>query len=133
MIQIVLIFIFILLLIYKDKFYKKYCIDISGQYTIIQKDPVYDSEVTINLILEKDEECKFSSNTLKVKTLLNSLYIRDYELKVEIIVTDTELKGGNKIIYREIKDNNFIEYIGYINNNNIYIKKNNEIFILRKI
>ena len=54
MIQLVLIFFFILLLIYKDKFYEKKCIDISGQYTIIQKDPVYDSDVTINLILAED-------------------------------------------------------------------------------
>jgi|SaaInlStandDraft_1057018.scaffolds.fasta_scaffold136421_3 hypothetical protein len=133
MIQIILIFIFILLLIYKDKFAEIDCNDISGQYIIVQKDPVFDNEITINLILEKDKDCIFSSNILKVKTLLNKIYIRDSEIKIEIKVTNTHLKGGQKIIYKEIKNNNFIEYTGYINNNNIYIKKNNEIFIIRKL
>ena len=135
MIQVILIFLFLILIFYQSNYSEEDCLDISGQYQIIQKDPIYDNNVNINIILEKDEnnKCIFKSNKLDIKTVLNNNYIRDNNLEIEIIVTDYLLKGGTKIIFIEKKYNTFIEYIGYINNNNIYINKNNKKFKLNKI
>jgi hypothetical protein len=135
MIQIILIFLFLILIFYQSNYSVEDCIDISGQYQIMQKDPIYDTDVNINIILEKDEinKCFFKSNKLSIKTLLNNNFIRDSDLEIEILVTDIILNGGAKIIYKEKKNNTFIEYIGYINNKNIFIKKYNEIFILKKL
>ena len=55
-------------------------------------------------------------------------------LKIQVIITDDLLKGGRKIIFKERKNNKIINYIGYINNKNIFILNNNkDIFKLIKI
>ena len=90
--------------------------------------------ITINLILNKENENEYYSNELNVKTILNNIYMESNNLKIKVIITDDLLKGGRKIIFKERKNNKIINYIGYINNKNIFILNNNkDIFKLIKI
>ena len=134
MIQIILIIILILSLFFTNIKKPLAYPDISGQYQILQKNPYDNNMITINLILNKDNENEYYSNELNVKTILNNIYMESNNLKIQVIITDDLLKGGRKIIFKERKDNKIINYIGYISNKNIFIlNKNKEIFKLIKV
>jgi hypothetical protein len=134
MIQIILIIILIISLFFTNKKTPLVYPNISGQYQILQKNPYDNNMITINLILNKENENEYYSNELNVKTILNNIYMESNNLKIKVIITDDLLKGGRKIIFKERKNNKIINYIGYINNKNIFILNNNkDIFKLIKI
>jgi len=133
--ELVFLLILIFLIIFQINYKSKECINISGNYFINQYDLIYKFNNKININIEKISNCKYKIVNVKSKSLLNNFY-EEYDKYLEgyITILDNELKGGIEILYLEKINNNFIRYKGYLNNNNIVIKKNdNDIIIFNRI
>jgi hypothetical protein len=133
--EIILLFLLIIIIIYQINNKNKKCKNISGSYNVNQYDIIYKYNHSIRFSIEAISDCKFKIVNVKSKSLLNDFY-EEYEKYLEgyITILDNELKGGTEIIYVEKFNNNFIRYKGYLNKNDIYIKKDdNSIIVFKRI
>lgn len=135
MIEVIFLLIMIILLVIQFSSEKKRnCPDISGLYIINQSDLIYKYERRINIYIEKISDCEYKIINVKSKSLLNNYYEEGNQyLDATISIIDNELKGGREIIYTEKFNNNFIRYKGYLNKNDIYIKKDNLTVVFKKL
>lgn len=133
--ELVFLLILILIIIMQFSFTPKSCNNINGVYYVNQYDLIYKFNNKININIEKISNCKFKIVNVKSKSLLNDFYEEyDKYLEAYIIILDNELKGGTEIMYMEKFNNNFIRYKGYLNKNDIYIKKDdNSIIVFKRI
>ena len=131
--ELVFLLILILIIIMQFSFTPKSCNNINGVYYVNQYDLIYKFNNKININIEKISNCKFKIVNVKSKSLLNDFYEEyDKYLEAYIIILDNELKGGTEIMYMEKFNNNFIRYKGYLNKNDIYIKKDDSSIIVFK-
>jgi hypothetical protein len=135
MIEVIFLLLMIIMLVLQlSSEEKRLCPNISGIYTINQSDLIYKYDRRININIEKVSDCEYKIINVKSKSLLNDFYEEtDSYLDASISIVDNELKGGREIIYTEKVNNNFIRYKGYLNKNDIYIKKDNLIVVFKKV
>lgn len=135
--MIEVIFLLLMIMVFVIQFTheeKRDCPNISGIYTINQSDLIYKYNRRININIEKVSDCEYKILNVKTKSLLNNYYEQNDEyLEAKIYIIDNELKGGREILYSEKVNNNFIRYKGYLNKNDIYIKKDDLIIIFKKV
>lgn len=128
---LLMIMVFVLQFTHEEK---RYCPNVSGIYTISQSDLIYKYDRRININIEKVSDCEYKIVNVKTKSLLNNYYEENEKyLEATISIIDNELKGGREILYSEKVNNNFIRYKGYLNKNDIYIKKDDLIIIFKKV
>ena len=131
--ELILLVLFIILIILQFNTPALNCLNISGIYFVNQYDLIYKYNHKININIKKISNCKFKIINVKSKSLLNDYY-EEYEKYLEAYITilKNELKGGTEILYEEKFNNNFIRYKGYLNKNDIYIKKDDNSIIVFK-
>lgn len=132
--ELVYLLILIIIIILQIKYKSKECTNINGTYYVNQYDLIYkfNHKIIIN-IEKKNSNCNYKIENVKSKSLLSDFYEEyDKYLEAYITILDNELKGGTEIIYVEKFNNNFIRYKGYLNKNDIYIKKDDSSIIVFK-
>ena len=136
-IQVICLIFLIILINYQINYnnQKKNCKNISGIYTLEQYDLIFRYNHKININLLKIDICKFKINNVKIRSLLDIYYVKsDSPLEGYITILNNDLVGGKEILYEEKVNNTLNQYSGYLNNNNIFIKKNdNDIIIFKGI
>lgn len=131
--ELVFLLILVILIIVQFNIQTKSCQDITGIYFVNQYDMIYKFNQKININIEKISDCKYKIINVKSKSLLNDFYEEyDKYLEAYITILDNELKGGTQVLYVEKYNNNFIKYQGYLNKNDIYIKKDDNLIITFK-
>ena len=137
-IQVIFLIFLIILINYQINYNnqkKKNCKNISGIYTLEQYDLIFRYNHKININLLRMDSCKFKITNVKIRSLLDIYYEKsEYPLEAYITILNNELVGGKEILYEEKVNNTLNQYSGYFNNNNIFIKKNdNDIIIFKGI
>ncbi len=131
--ELVFLLILIVLIIVQISSKSEECSNISGIYFVNQYDLLYKYNHKININIEKISNCKYKIINVKSKSLLNDFYEEyDKDLEGYITILDNELKGGTEVLYVEKFNNNFIRYKGYLNKNDIYINKDDNLIIVFK-